>query len=341
MDEVLLAFSDASVRLVSVVGGPGVGKSRATFVAANRLRQRGGSVVHVPLGSAFDDAAREAIDKGLSLCQGLSGVPILFLDDCDLAKPILDELLQSDINFGGKDFPRILATSRARFHHDAETVIRVDPLPVLSERSKEAGPALLMFLSRVQALNRRVVLDESFVNRATRLLDQIDGLPFAIEIAAHHTALLGIESVETLLVQGVDLSMNGLNRSCNARHFSFESAWAWSVHTLAKPHCCVVRSVIFSSTPLSLEEIIVYGCEQGVELARVTEAAVELIEASVLKRVHWGLKPTYTISNMAKRFLLKHRVLDGGVEDLKFAANKAAHANLEKTAESAMAPALL
>lgn len=341
VDEVLSACSDSEVRFVSVVGAPGVGKSRAAFVAANKLRQRKVPIVHVPLATAFGPAAREAIEKGLALCLAYQEQqPILFLDDCDLAKAALIEVLALHREKGAAKLPLFLVTTRARLHVEAETVIRVEPLGIFDANQRPDG-GLLMYLSRVQALSPRTLFDENFLARAGRLLEQLDGLPFAIEIAAHHTALLGIESVESLLAQGVDLSMKGLNRSCGERHYSFDSAWAWSVHTLSKPHCCVVRSVIFAVSPLSFDEIVEYGCREGVEYSAMAQAAVELIEASVLKRVSFGLKPSYLISSMAKRFLLKHRVLDGGVQELKAAANNTAEEVLERTPQDAMAPAYL
>ncbi|WP_258096608.1 hypothetical protein, partial [Klebsiella pneumoniae] len=90
------------------------------FVAANKLRQRKVPIVHVPLATAFGPAAREAIEKGLALCLAYQEQqPILFLDDCDLAKAALIEVLALHREKGAAKLPLFLVTTRARLHVEA------------------------------------------------------------------------------------------------------------------------------------------------------------------------------------------------------------------------------
>ncbi|MGY1616568.1 DUF4062 domain-containing protein [Geodermatophilus sp. SYSU D00691] len=196
------------VRLVTLTGPGGVGKTRLAIAAAERLEEGGPrGAVFVPLASVDDPAqvlpriaaavgavvegARRPLDV---LVEHLADTPtLLVLDNLEQvvgAAPDLDALL------AGSAGVRILATSRTALRLRAEREYPVGPLevpafphpPGLAEIA--ALPAVRLFVERAQAVRYDFALTEENATAVADVCRRLDGLPLAIELAAARSRLL-------------------------------------------------------------------------------------------------------------------------------------------------------
>jgi predicted ATPase/Tfp pilus assembly protein PilF len=177
----------ADVRQVTVTGAPGVGKSR---LVAEVAAVWPAEVVHCALGGLRTAAAAaEAVARRLELGMGpgpppiaeaLAGRPgvLLVLDDAEEIELLGDLVDGWLLPHPGAAAPRIVASSRRRLGRAGEHVIDLAPLP------REF--AIALFVDRARAAGAAVDPADPAVER---LVDALDRLPLALELAAARVRL--------------------------------------------------------------------------------------------------------------------------------------------------------
>jgi predicted ATPase len=195
------------VRLVTLTGPGGIGKTRLAIAVGAALEGAGCRTEFVPLASITDPAlvlprvaaavgapiegTRSALD---TLIEHLAQTPtLLVLDNLEQvtgAATELDQLLAAcpDVT--------ILATSRTVLRLRAEREYPVEALmvPVFAERplleELAALPAVRLFVDRARAVRHDFTLDDTNAAAVTEICRRLDGLPLAIELAAARTRVL-------------------------------------------------------------------------------------------------------------------------------------------------------
>ncbi|MBA3946847.1 MAG: tetratricopeptide repeat protein [Herpetosiphonaceae bacterium] len=197
-----------TVRLLSLLGPGGVGKTRlAIHAAANLLDDFADGVVCVPLAPIHSTSlVASAIAQALSL-KGVQHQDVmeevktylrerkllLILDNFEHvmgAASVISELLVAAHKV------KVLVTSRRALHLSNEHMFVVPPLgfalparlPCLDELAQL--PAVALFVARMQAVRPAFVLTQANVTAVTRICALLDGLPLAIELAAAWGVLL-------------------------------------------------------------------------------------------------------------------------------------------------------
>jgi predicted ATPase len=206
--EVSQLLQKPEVRLVTLTGPGGIGKTRLAIAVGEQLDDRyPRGVVFVPLAAI---AQRELVLPRIAgavgatvegtrpplevLVEYFAEAPALLVLDnleqvVDVA-PELDELLTRCPGL------EILATSRAVLRLRAEREYQVGPLtvPALSERPPmeqlASLPAVRLFVDRAQAVRHDFALTEDNALAVAEICRRLDGLPLAIELAAARTRLL-------------------------------------------------------------------------------------------------------------------------------------------------------
>jgi predicted ATPase len=236
------------VRLVTLTGPGGSGKSRLAVEAAGRLRPAfAGNVRFVPLASvASADLVADAIAAGLGLntSEGrlrsdlvsyLRGGPLLVLDNFEQvidAAPLLSELLA--------DAPglKILVTSRSALRLSGEHEFPVPPLPVPPEdasrdvASAERYPSVLLFTERAQAVDPGFRLSGQNVGTVAEICRRLDGLPLAIELAAARVRLLPPQALLARLCDRLEVLTDG-PRDLPERQRTLKNTLDWSFALLS------------------------------------------------------------------------------------------------------------
>ena len=206
-DDDLAALLDAmaSRPLVTLTGAPGVGKSRLVVEAARRAATDDGrtQVLWCELAGIESDAAVSAImtAQSISLRPGQSPVEslvgwlsehrsVLVLDGCDASVAAVARLAEAV----GERAPdtKVVVTSQVLVGVRDETILRLAPL--------DRAPATELFMDRSVAAGARDVSGAV----AGEIADLLDGMPYAIEIAAANAAVFSPTAVrDALLTSGL------------------------------------------------------------------------------------------------------------------------------------------
>jgi len=226
------AFASGA-RLVTLVGPGGAGKTRCSLEAARALPhvfcdmssataslESPASVVglvaaalEVPLDGS--STGERVVNVGRALAA--AGDRVLILDNCEGVIDEIATLAAAWIAYA----PRLLATSREPLRVRGEHVVPIGPL--------DAGEAVKLFADRVATAGG----DPGTVELQTRIVERVDRLPLAIELAAAQVPELGGEALfESLDTQLATLVVGA--RDSPARHATLRAAVEWSWTLLAE-----------------------------------------------------------------------------------------------------------
>jgi predicted ATPase/DNA-binding XRE family transcriptional regulator len=232
----------SDVRLLTLTGPVGVGKTRLAVEAGRRLdRTFRDGVFLVELASVRNPTlAPSALCATLGVREGRSRNLthlvvehladrriLLLLDNFEHllpAAPLLSTLLVECPNL------RLLITSRARLHLYGEHEFVVAPLrlPAADDMVAAAeSPAVRLFCVRAQAARADFRLTPSLTPVVVQICRQLDGLPLAIELAAARTRLFSPQELRQRLERRLPLATNGAV-DLPPRLRVLENAIAWS-----------------------------------------------------------------------------------------------------------------
>lgn len=331
----MLVYPD--VRLVTLVGPGGVGKTRLALEAARAVAARfPAGAVHVSLDGAEDAGvlvpeaasalgvvAATAAELGARLAAVTRGAPALlvldgfdrYLEDAGQVAQLLAEVANLTV----------LATSRAPLRLTAEQVYRVQPLPARS--------AAALFVARARAVvgDRAIDDDQAVVDG---ICSRVDGLPLAIELAADRARFLPLPALLERLEHRLEL-LTGGPRDLPTRQRSLRATLEWSWEELEEPERRLLARLTVFEGGASLEGAeAVCGGEPGAGLEALVSS---LLDKSSLLRIDSGVdaQPRFAMLDTVREFAAE-RAVDG--EEL--AALERRHARYfldycERAAESA------
>ncbi len=240
----------ADIRLVTLVGPPGVGKTRLALHVARRLTSAFDEITVISLAALADPAlllptlaqsfaVQVGGDQALlaQLATALHNRRVLLVLDTFehilAAAPLVADLLAAAPGL------LLLVTSRSVLRISGEHQYQVAPLelpalaalPPLAELRRL--PVIALFLARAQAVNPQVALSTASALPIAAICVQLDGLPLAIELAAARMKLLSPQSLLTRLVHRFHLLTDGA-RDLPPRQQTLQRAIDWS-HDLLDP----------------------------------------------------------------------------------------------------------
>ena len=287
IDEVAGLVERPGVRLVTLTGPGGVGKTRLAVAVGERLRDRfGGGTVFVPLEAVTDPGMVLAVigrAAGANLAR--TGSPLealaeLFGDDRWLL--ILDNMEQvlrvaHDL---GELLARcpgltILVTSRTALGLRAEREYPVPPLPAgpvtASAEEVAAWPAVALFVDRARAVRPDFALTEGNAAAVAEICRRLEGLPLAIELAAARTRLLDPAALLDRLAASLDALGTGAV-DLPERQRTLRATVQWSVDQLEEAERSLLEvAAVFADG---------WTVEAAAQVAGVEEVrALELLEA--------------------------------------------------------------
>ncbi len=242
-DRVVRALGSA--RLVTVCGPGGSGKTRLAYETASAMVELlEDGVWAVPLATvATPDHMLAAIVSSLELQTNdltPEGVArelrdfelLLVLDNCehviDAAAEVTDAILAVAPGV------RILATSREQLGIDGETTLRLGALT--------PNDALLLVYDRIGAVRPGFVPSAEDERAAIELLDRLDGMPLALELAAARTATMTLTEVLDGLRDPLRL-LAVVRRGQSERHGSLRAVLDWSHALLDEDEQVLLRQL--------------------------------------------------------------------------------------------------
>jgi predicted ATPase len=277
------------VRLVTLTGPGGVGKTRLAVAVGERLRERfGDRAVFTPLASVTDPGQ---VLSGIGRAVGadVAGTPLEAVSERlgdDRWLLILDNLEQ--VASAGADLSEllarcpgvvILATSRTVLGLRAEREYPVSPLPTGSSADPSTlpvgelmnWPAVVLFVDRAQAVRPDFALTAGNAVAVAEICRRLEGLPLAIELAAARIRLLAPGALLARLAASLDALGAGAVDLPGRQH-TLRATVEWSVSLLGDAE----RSL------LEVASVFVDGwtIEAAAQVAGLAEdAALELSEA--------------------------------------------------------------
>lgn len=237
------------VRLLTLTGPPGVGKTRLAIATAGYGRAHyADGVYFVPLVSVRDPAlvpAQVAQTLGLppsSQEQPLADIKatlrerrtLLVLDNFEQvvqAAPAVVELLEACPHLC------VLVTSREALRVRGEQQMAVRPLPLpgatqaTSLPELAAFPSIALFAERARGVNPDFNLTESNAAAVADLCTRLDGLPLAIELAAAQARVLSPQDMLARLGSSLTL-LSDADRDFPPQHRTLLGAIGWSYEFL-------------------------------------------------------------------------------------------------------------
>lgn len=227
-------------RVVTLVGGGGIGKTSLAVEAAHRLAGGGRRVGFVELADtrtvrdltaaiagqlAIETTAGSSDRDGIVHALGAAPT-VLFLDNLE---HLADADAGADLLTLIDDCPglHVVVTSRCALGDVDECVVEVPALDAGAARGERYGPAVALFFARARI--ESPTNDDIAI--AERIVDSLGSIPLAIELAAARARTLGPTNVLDLLVS--ELALDGLTQPGGVdRHRSVRRCIEWSVGCL-------------------------------------------------------------------------------------------------------------
>lgn len=314
LDLVTALLTDPTVRLLTLMGVGGVGKTRLAIQAAARVAaQFADGVAFVPLSPIQDpDLVLPAIVTGLGLRVDW-GQPtldqvsaalrhkhlLLVIDNFEhvaAAGPVVAALLSAC------DRLTALVTSRVRLRVAGEQTFTVEPLPVpalphqgaawtaLPEADLRQVESVQLFVERARAAQADFALTQDQTPVVAAICHRLDGLPLAIELAAARCTVLSLSGMLARLDPRLPL-LTGGPRDLPDRLRTMRDAIKWSYGLLSPEEQVLFRRLASFAGGFTLEAAAAMLPPAAAGNAPTQDAAVSVVESLLGQSLLTLVKP--------------------------------------------------
>ncbi|HEY0070101.1 MAG TPA: tetratricopeptide repeat protein, partial [Chloroflexia bacterium] len=348
------------VRLLTLLGPPGIGKTRLAIEVASELQGhfRDG-VYFVGLAPISDPAlVITTIAQALGLRetggQAFAAVltnylrdkqALLLLDNFEQvieAAPQVVDLLTACPGL------KVLVTSRESLHVRGERQFPVLPLGMPAPGSRPtvgellSYPAVQLFMERAQAVKPQFELSEENSIAVASICARLDGLPLALELAAARIKLFPAHEIASRLDRSLPLLTGGA-RDLPARQQTLRGAIQWSYDLLdAEEKALFARLGVFvGGCDLNGIEAVYQGAESAngsgaPDIVDLLTQVESLLDKNLIQQVkrHAGQsdEPRFTMLEMMRQYALE-RLAESGQEAEVREAHAYYYLDLATTAE--------
>ena len=327
------ALLGSGVRLLTLTGPGGVGKTRLAMAVAAAMRDRFPGGVHVVElaavrnPTALLDAIAEEVEAIETRDQPLpaavaarlaSGPHLLVLDNFEHlrpAGPTVTALLAACPNLA------VLVTSRLRLRLSPEHELPVPPLALpptddLPPEQLIAYGAIRLFVDRARAADGRFTLSCANGSAVAAVCRRLDGLPLALELAAARLRVLSPAALAVRLTDQLGL-LSGGPADAPPRLRSMREAIAWSYDLLAEPEQALFRRLAVFAGGFTFEAAegivaVEAGPRQPGDTPSTLDRLTALLDAGLVRRVEAdGAEPRFGLLEPVRQFGLEPLAASG------------------------------
>jgi predicted ATPase/DNA-binding winged helix-turn-helix (wHTH) protein len=333
---------DPDIRLVTLTGSGGSGKTRlALEVAGELVESFEGRVYFVGLGSIGDPTmvpAAIAESVGIHEAGGRQFVDLLkdYISECGTSPVLLlldnmEHILPASALVGelieASRTLKVLVTSRAALRLYGEQEFPVPPLALPHPHQLHSfndlisNPSVALFAQRAAAVKPDFRVAADNISAVAEICSRVDGLPLAIELAAARVKMLPLAQILARLESPLDLLTAG-PRDLPRRQQTLRNAIDWSYGLLNKSEQKLLRrlGVFWGGCTLEAAEAV---CNTANDLGSdIFNLVSSLVDKSLIQQSqHGNDEPRFRMLETIREYSLE-RLRDSGEQ----AATKRAHA---------------
>ncbi len=323
------------VRLVTLTGTGGIGKTHLTLSLANAVLEafaHGGCFVSLAAINA-PELVLPAITHALGLQERGNGCSVehlktflrnkqllLLLDTFEQvlpAAPLLADLLSSCPQL------KLLVTSRALLHVGGEYSFTLPPLEVpdmqlLPERESLTHIAsVALFVQRTQAILPGFQLTDENARDIAEICTRLEGVPLAIELAAARSKLLPPQALLSRLEHPLEV-LTGGRLDAPLRQQTLRNTLRWNDDLLSPDEQTLFRRLAVFAGGCSLQAIEAISTALGGMTIPVLDGVTSLIDKSLLRQpAHGEDEPRLDLLEMLREYGLERLAACGEREQTR------------------------
>jgi predicted ATPase/serine/threonine protein kinase len=337
-------LSRADIHLVTLTGPGGIGKTRLALQVAGEMADQfpGGACFvglsaiaeHHLIASAIVQAvgARESGNTSpqeslIEYVAGLSQPTLLLLDNFEhlvAAASVVAQMLDAGPKL------KVVVTSQAPLHIYGENEFPVPPLALPDPKSippldvLSRLPAIELFVERARAVKPQFALTKENASAVAAICSRLDGLPFAIELAAARIKLLSPSAMLARLESRLNLLTGGA-RDLPTRQQTLRNTVDWSYGLLNGAEQTLFRRLSVFSGGCTLEAVEAVCDTKGDLGLDVLEGMTSLVDKSLAQQVERVDKETRFIMLSTIREYALERLGESNDESATRRAHAAYH----------------
>ncbi len=338
MSAVCALLQRQEVRLVTLTGTGGIGKTRLGLTVTSKLQPAfKDGVFFIPLASIIDPSMvipTIAHELGMNHGQHLVAEHLdylktslhekyclLLLDNFEQvveAASALAELLTTCPQL------KILVTSRAALHIQGEHEFPVPPL-ALPEASSQLSveelahyPAISLFLQRALAIKPDFDVTATAMQTILAICRRLDGLPLAIELAAARIKLFSPQALLQRMSHPLAI-LTGGTQNVPERQLTLRNTIAWSYHLLNTVEQLLFRRISVFISGCTLEAIEALYASHPDRSNLVLDTVTSLIDKSLLLQTGQGDEPRVMMLETIREYAAEMLDTSGEEQSVRYA----------------------
>jgi predicted ATPase len=325
----LVSWED--VRLVTLTGVGGIGKSRLALEVARRVQSGGMRVLFVDLTpvtepsevpraiaaalTVADDGARPLIEK-LAETLNRTGPALLVLDNFEqvvAAGHYVNDLLALCPDLRVLVASRILLDIRGEHHWEVAPLAHPTGSDSREVEVMADCPAVELFVERAQGADPRFVLSAENVDDVSELCGRLEGIPLALELAAAYVRFLPPAAMLERFDRRLDLEAHA-DHPDRQRTLRATIEWSYGLLDEAERELFARLAVFSGGWSLEAAQAI---CGEDCR-ADVLQTLSHLVDKSLVSIVDGGAEPRFKMLETVRVFAVERLAESGETATMYF-----------------------